>query len=798
MTPTNATSTESPRLRPWMACAIMVLLALAYSNTFSVPFLLDDTWNLVKNQTIRHLLQLGQVLVPPADAGVRGRPVLNLSFALCYAAGGSDVAVFHAVNLLIHILACLSVFGIARRTMRSPAIGERLRPHADAISLTIALIWGLHPLQTESVTYISQRAEELMGLFFLQTLYCFIRSAAQTGGARIAWAFLSVVFCLLGMATKEVMVTAPLLVLLYDAVFVGGSLREAWRRRWPLHSSLMASWVLLAWLMRGISTLPVGYGRGESMWATALTECRAVAGYLGLSVWPHPLVLFRDPTFVHDAGSVVLPGMLLLALLGLTLVAMIRKPALGFAGAWIFLILAPTSSVVPILKQPVAEHRMYLPLAGVAALFAAGLVSLGGRRALLLGGAVALAFAGVTWSRNRDYRTELAIWTDAAAKEPGNSVAQEDLAQAYLTLGRYSESIGPSTAAIRANPKNEVAHNNLGVALVSLGRTPEALAEFGEALRLKPDYAEAHNNTGAALLKSGRFDEAISQYREALRISPDYVEARNDLGVALVSRGRVAEAIGEYERVLAQEPDHPATHARLGTALFSAGRVREAIAQFDLALRQQPDDPGILYDLGVALAREGEAAGAVAAYEKAIRIAPDNAEARINLGCLYSQGGRVPEAEAEFRAAIRAKPDYPEAHDNLGQTLKQLGQTAGAVEEFRIATRLAPGSAPFHFNLANALLALRAWPDAQAEFQRVVSLDPGHAEAHNSLGALYYRSGRLPEALSELSEAVRLNPDYAEAHRNLGLALERANRKDEALVQFGIASRLASPPAKPR
>ena len=789
---------EPARLRPWMAGVIVGLLALAYSNTFSVPFLLDDTWNLAKNQTIRHLLQIRQVLAPPVDAGVRGRPVLNFSFALCYAAGGSNVVAYHVVNLLVHVLACLSVFGIARRTLLAPAVAGRFRPHADAISLMIALIWGLHPLQTESVTYLSQRAEELMGLFFLQTLYCFIRSAAQTGRARIVWAALSALCCLAGMATKEVMVTAPLIVLLYDAVFVGGSLREAWRRRWPLHVSLMASWALLAWLMRGISELPVGYGRGESLWATALTECRAIVEYLGLSVWPHPLVLFRDPTFVHDAGSVVLQGTLLLALLGLTLAAMIRKPAVGFACAWIFLILAPTSSVVPILKQPVAEHRMYLPLAGVAALFVAGLVSLGGRRALLLAGAVVFAFAGVTWSRNRDYRTELAIWTDAVAKEPGNSPAQEDLAQAYLALGRYRESIGPSMAAIRANPKNEVAHNNLGVALISLGRIPEALVEFAEALRLKPDYAEAHNNTGAALLKSGRFEEAIPHYREALRLSADYADARNDLGIALFSSGRVTEAIAEYERVLGQEPDHPATHARLGTAFFSAGRIREAIGQFDLALKQAPDDPGVLYDMGVALAKDGEVAKAIAAYEKATRLEPGNAEAHINLGCLYSQGGRLPEAVAEFGAAIRSKPDYAEAHDNLGQTLKRMGRTAEAVDEFRIATRLAPDSAPFHFNLANAFLALRAWSDAQAEFLKVVRLDPGHAEARNSLGALYFLAGRLPEAISELSEAVRLKPDYAEAHRNLGVALERVKRKDEAAIQFEIASKLGPPAEKPR
>jgi tetratricopeptide (TPR) repeat protein len=706
--------------------------------------------------------------------------------------GGTDVALYHAVNLLIHILACLTVFGIVRRTLNGPAIRGRFNPYSDAISLMVALIWGLHPLQTESVTYISQRAEELMGLFFLQTLYCFIRSVGPGGRVRTAWGALAFLCCLLGMATKEVMVTAPALILLYDVVFVGGSLRQTWRRRWPLHIALMSTWALLACLMRGISQLGVGYDQGESWRSTALTECRAVAEYFALSVWPRPLVLFRDPAFIHDAGTVVLPGILLLTLLGLTLVFLIRRPAVGFAGAWAFAILAPTSTIVPILRQPVAEHRMYLPLAGLIVLFVAGAFALAGRRSLVLGAVVALVFGCVTWDRNRDYRSELAIWTDTVKKEPGNSSALNDLGQAYLNLGRYQDAIEPCTAAIRANPDNEAAHNNLGFALVCLGRSSEAVKEFNEALRIRPDFPAAENNLGAVLFKSGHGVEAIPHYREALRLHPDYVEARNNLGGALAACGRLPEAIAEYETVLRQEPDYPGARAKLGIALFNGDRIPEAVEQFERALKAKPDDTEILYNLGVALAKEGELAGAIDAYRDAIRIAPNYAEAHNNLGGCLLRAGRAEEAAAEYRSAIRSKPDYPEAHDNLGQTLKQLGKTAEAVEEYRTATRLAPEKAPFHFNLAIALVTLSSWPEALAEFRQAVRLDQGHAEAHNGLGALYCMAGRFPEAIAELSEAVRLKPDYAEAHKNLGVALESANRKSEAAVQFEIASRLSA------
>ena len=444
-----------------LAGASLVLAALAaYHNSFSGPFIWDDLFSITGNPTIRHW---SSALSPPPDVGVGGRPISNLTLALNYAWGGTDVWGYHAVNLLIHTLAGLTLLGLVRRTLQRPVLNERFGALALPLALAVAVIWTVHPLQTESVTYITQRYESLMGLFYLLTLYCFVRSAESAVPTR--WQVLSVVACLLGVLSKEIIVTAPVLVLLYDRTFVAGSFLEAGRRRWRYYLGLAGLWVLLVPLLAGVHQRGAGFELGVTWWRYALNSCRSVVLYLKLAVWPQPLVLDYGPNIVHHAGEVIPYMMVLAVLVAGTAVALWRRPVAGFAGAWVWVILAPASSVVPLAGQPMAEHRMYLPLAAVIGLGVLGLYAKMGRRSMLVFAAAAVGLGWLTIQRNKDYRSALAIWGDTVAKRPNN----------------------------------ERAHNNLGLAWSQMpGRLNDAIAQYAEALRLKPDYVEAHYNLGVA------------------------------------------------------------------------------------------------------------------------------------------------------------------------------------------------------------------------------------------------------------------------------------------------------------
>jgi hypothetical protein len=268
---------------------LVVAAALwAYHNSFQGPFILDDAVAILKNPTIRHVWPIWEALSQPHQGTTAGRPIINLSLAVNYAFGNTRVWGYHALNLVIHILAGLTLFGVVRRTLLQPKLRGRFGAAANGLALTTAVLWTVHPLQTEAVTYISQRCESLMGLFYLLTLYGFIRGAESQRS--VGWCTLSVAACLLGVASKEVMVTAPVMVLLYDRTFVGGNFRQAWIRHRCLYVGLASSWLLLGYLMADLHTHGVGYGTGITWWGYALTECRAVVQYLRLALWPHPLI----------------------------------------------------------------------------------------------------------------------------------------------------------------------------------------------------------------------------------------------------------------------------------------------------------------------------------------------------------------------------------------------------------------------------------------------------------------------------------------------------------------------------
>ncbi len=612
---------RSNSLRTLLAAATIVAAGLAaYHNSFSGPFVFDDAPTIQDNGTIRHLWPVWDAFRPPHNGSTAdGRPLLNLSFALNYAIGGTDVRGYHVVNLAIHLLAGLVLFGIVRRTIAKgsgPEFCNELQnsgPDPFLFAFAVALIWTVHPLATESVTFISDRAESLMGLFYLLTLYCFVKgvrlqtltSAAEVNVCSLtpwAWFVPSVLCCFLGMATKEVMVTAPVLVLLYDRTFVAGTFRDALRGRWLVHAGLASSWLLLGLLVRamgGNRGQVAGFGTAVPWWAYMLTQCRAIVRYLRLAVWPHPLVFDYGRDLVRSPMAVLPQALLLLLLVGCTIVALRRRPVLGFLGAWFFIILSPSSSVVPLASQTMAEHRMYLPLAAVLVL-----VLLGIWRGLAAMGLKGLPFAvfvpalaGIlvfrTEQRNEDYRTELRLWEVTVRDYPSNGFAHYNLGCSLgKAPGRIEEAIAEYREAVRLDPNYSPAHNNLANALAARpGGLSEAVEEYRAALALNPDSAESHNNLGMALAtRPDGASEAMSEFRAALRIKPDYAEAHINLGIALSAMpGRMADAIAEYEAAIRANPDSIEAHFNLGNALAqSPGREEEGIRQYEEVLRIKP------------------------------------------------------------------------------------------------------------------------------------------------------------------------------------------------------------------
>jgi tetratricopeptide (TPR) repeat protein len=683
--------------------AVVVAGLLAYHNSFTGVFVNDDFESIPENPTIRHLWPIWQPLSPPHQGLWHGRPLVNLSLAINYALGGLRVWGYHALNLAVHLLASLTLFGITRRTLRQSSLRERFGAAADKLALAIALLWTVHPLQTESVTYLIQRAESMMGLFYLLTLYCFIRGveSPRTG----LWHGLSVTACALGMASKEVMVTAPVMVLLYDRAFVSGSIREAWRRRRPLYLGLSATWIVLGWLLASAGSFSTASANAQHMgldWQRYLaSQPGVILYYLRLSLWPSPLSMNHAWSIASTWTSILPPAAVVLALLVATAWAWRTNPAWGFLGAWFFLILAVSSSFIPLVDL-VYEHRMYLSLAAVASLVVLGTYSLLGRGTTVVFVAMAIGLGFLTERRNQDYRNEVIFWNDAVAKSPQSPMAWNNLGIALARAGKLQAAAHHYELAIRLNPSFAGAENNLGLALLQLGRTEDAIRHCEQAVRLVPEFAQAHCNLGNALLESGRTTEAIEQYGQALRINPYYRQARNNIGNALRNEGEVDEAIEQYEQALQIDPDYGTAHYNLGLALEETGRIPEAVRHYKQALRLAPDLAEAHYNLGLALLRQGRVEEAIEQWNQYLKLRPDHAEAYNNLGSALLGLGKVTDAIEQYEQSLRINPDYAKAHYNLGTALERVGRVREAIGQYEQALRLAPNLTEAQKRLAHA------------------------------------------------------------------------------------------------
>ncbi|QDV90023.1 lipoprotein NlpI [Phycisphaerae bacterium RAS2] len=652
---------------PWRGRIGCLLIAaatiVAYSNSFSGEFIVDDTLSIVQNRAIRSLWPLTEYLVS-------SRPLVDYSLGINYALHGLEREGYHVVNLAIHILAACTLFALVRRTQalhanrisaakgshdRLPNVELRDTPVAPA--LIIALLWAVHPLQTQAVTYIIQRSESLMGLCYLLVLYCVARSA--TGPHAGLWRMGAITAGAAGMASKAVMVSAPIVALLYDRVFIASSFRELIRKRWSLHVGLAATWSVLAifGVVGGIfareqaDPITVGFGTpGLTAWEYLRTQPEILIHYLRLSFIPVGQCIDYGWPVAGVGPRMVLCGALVAGLLLGSVRALKRRPWVGFIGVAFFLILAPTSSIVPI-RDLAFEHRMYLPLAGVIVLVVLGIGALLHRiitpdipRRLLAGGATlaaVLVLAALTYRRNALYGDVIALWRDNVARTPNH-------------------------------PRP---HNALGFALLQSGGVPESISEFDEAIRLDPSYAGAWANLGVARLKQGDASAAVERMEKALALSPYEFDAElyYYLGSALFETGQFEPARERFGQALQMRPVYPEALCSLGNALRALGRLAEAEAALQASLRDAPNYAVAWANLGVVLSDLNRLDEAVRAYERALKSQvgsePDpafTAQVYVRLGRLQERMGRPDEARRNFAAALKIAPGDLEARKGMG------------------------------------------------------------------------------------------------------------------------------------
>ena len=697
----------------WLAAVVVVAGIIVYWNSFSGVFLFDDFRNIVDNQAIRRLW--------PVWAHLSGsfRPLVDLSVAINYSVGKLDVWGYHAFYLAIHLLAALVLFGVVRRTLMLERLRSSFGRSAQWLALAVSLIWVVHPLHTEAVTYIIHRAEAMMGLCYLLTLYCMIRGV-ESPRRRWRWYATAAVASAAGMGCKEVVATAPVVVLLYDRVFLSRSFRELFRQRWGLYAMLAASWLVLVatgLVEEAVSPHPtrgaagLGYaGFGPKQYL--LTQPGVILHYLKLSFWPHPLCVDYGWPVAKTLGEVFVPVIVVLTLLIATGWALWRRGQLGFLGAWFFVILAPTSSFIPI-QDPACDRRMYLPLAALVVLAVLGgyrgwrqlgsRLSWSRRTQTVVVVVLPLTIAGLlgygTITRNRDYHSAVAMWCSVVATAPNNARGYNGLGVALRKQGQVAEAVRYHQKAISIDPNYARAHTNLAIALAEQGSSDQAIEHYTRALQSKPKSAKAHYNLARLLRSQGKTDQAIVHYEKALELDPNYAYAHTNLGIILAERGSLDDAVDHYRRALRVNPDLVQAHFQLGKAWLAKQNYSLAIEQFNEVLRLDPENAETHMNLGIAYQQREALDDALRHYSKAVQLNPKHYKALNNLGNVYLAKGKYAQAIEKFNAALRIKPNFATPRYNLGRAFRRQGKIHEAIAVYREVLRINPN----HVNSRKAL-----------------------------------------------------------------------------------------------
>lgn len=581
------------------AAIVVAAGLLSYANAIDLPFVLDDEASVVQNADIRDLTSLGRVLFPAANTPAAGRPLVSLSLALNYAAGGLDPRGYHAVNLAFHVLCALLLFALVRRTLLLPSFDQRWHDASAEIACAVALLWVVHPLTSEVVDYVSQRTESMMALCLLATMYAASRAHSSPEGP---WHGLAIGACLLGALCKETIVVAPVLVLFYDRAYLFPDWRTALRERRPLYVGLIASWFLLASLSwPGPRAAVGGFSAGVSPQTYLLNQAAVIVDYLKLAVWPVDLVAFYGWPEPLTVAQVAVQLAFLVTLVAATVVTMIGQPRLGFLGVWFFAILAPTSSIVPIATEVGAERRMYLPLAALVVMAVIALWRLAGSR---VGAAVVLALAvllGVaTSARNREYSTRLLLAQTIVDRRP-TGVAHHILGEQLANAGRLDQAAEQLRRAVELG--NTRARYQLGRVLLAQKDAAGAAAQFEAVVKLDgvpqtlrwldPPIVEVLSSRlllGQIYAAARRWVEAEAQARAVLTTVPGHLDARRLLAASFAGQQRWPESISEHRQYLQQRPRDAQARVNLGVSLVATGQLAAAEQEFRLAVEADPSN----------------------------------------------------------------------------------------------------------------------------------------------------------------------------------------------------------------
>jgi len=696
---------------------IAVVAATVYSNTLFMDFVSDDLYQVKENTLITSLRYLPEIFTTEVWRGVKGgdnlspyyRPIFTLSYLVDYLFWGKRPFGYHLTNLLLHVAVSLIIYFLSIKFLSH-----------KGVAFLSSLLFSVHPVHSEAISWIAARNEPLAALFMLSSFYFYILFREEK---RFGLFYISLFLYLLALLSKEMAVTMPLLILFYEICF--GS--ESWNKKikWPLLFLIL----LIPYFIVRSAVLEVSSWQSIPLLWRVNTGIVIVVKYLKLLIFPFDLKVYYDiPIIKNPFEPQVILSMIILAIIFVSIFIMRRRnKIIFFFLLWIFITIIPVSGIPTlILPSPMAERYLYIPSIGFVIALSYCMVILKNlgqkvadvrlsghvRKVMPVINTFIIFFIGLlfilNYQRNYVWKDQLSYATMVVKDAPNSPGGHNDLGVEYAKQGRiedairelriainikpdfsealsnlsalyrrqkrYNDAIETLQASLRLKPRNVSALNNLGVVYTEMGRFDDAIMAFNSAMKIEKNFAEVHNNLGVVYLKQDKLEEALKEFGIAIQLEPNYAEAYNNLGVVHLKKGELQEAKKEFQNALKIMPGYKEaldnlasierynneevnTHYNLGNEFLSQGRFREAIDEFKKALKQRPADAEIHNNLGAAYIRLGQIEDAAGAFEMALRYKPDDAAIHYNLGVVYMKQGKASAAIKHLEKAVNLVPE---------------------------------------------------------------------------------------------------------------------------------------------
>jgi Flp pilus assembly protein TadD len=684
-----------------------------YSNTLDSPFVFDDLARIKENPYI-HLTQLNfkDILkVGFSKRSSKNRPIGNISFALNYYFHKYDLRGYHVVNIIIHVLTGFFLYWFLKITLNLPTVRSRYE-HPDLIAFFAALLWLVHPVNTQSVTYIVQRLNSMAAMFYVLSLLLYLNGRlTQTKPKSWLWFVGSAFSWILALGCKQNSATLPFFVFLYEWYFFQNLNREWLKHKLKYFIGIIIIFGFIALLYLGPNPLEKftsfkDFSNKEFTFTErVLTQFRVVIYYLNLFFFPHPSRLNLDYDYplshsLFNPLTTLLSLCFIIGSLGLAVFLAKKERLISFGIFWFFGTLVIESSILPLAI--IFEHRTYLPyvLVGVVpVLLIYRYIKIDWLKLGLLS-AVLILFSIWTFERNRDWKDDVTIWADAVKKSPNKARPHNNLGEALAKQEKTDEAINHYLKALQIKPNFAEAYQNLGVALGLKGKTDEAINSYHKALEIRPGYAKAHMGLGVELFNRNRVEEAIDHYYKALKLNPGSDEAHNNLCGTFLKLGNPERAINHCREALRTNPLLAEAHNNLGISLMQAGPIDQAIEHFREALRINPEFSAANNNIQGALAIQKKIKEDMEKIQKALINDPDNPALHYELGILFIYRGKLDKAVNQFKKVILLRPQFSQAQNELAWVYAKKEEYRKAISLFYKLLEKQPENAVVYYNLA--------------------------------------------------------------------------------------------------